>query len=102
MPSGRPGYALGSGAPAGATPDSENGRLARAETSVRGVAEWSAGVVVTSGVQLIQNELPLFALTSPVLSSATIAPNDSVADDATVHVGAAIAPGAEHAARATK
>ena len=47
------------------------------------------GAALTSAVQLTQNVLPLFAFTSPVPARATTVPNDSVAPDATVHVGIA-------------
>jgi len=76
---------------------SENGKLSAPDTSVRVDVEYSEGDVATSLVQFTQKVLPVFADTSPVLANATMAPNESVALDATVHVGSAHAGAYAHA-----
>jgi hypothetical protein len=89
IPSCVPGGAVDNSVPPGEVALNSNARLLTPDTSVRVVAEYREGDVVTSLVQFTQKLLPVFVDMSPVLVKAMTEPNESVAAEATVHVGTA-------------
>jgi hypothetical protein len=102
IPSCVPGGAVGNSMPPGELALNANARLLAPDNSVRVVPEYSEGEVVTSLVQFTQKLLPVFADMSPVLVNAMMEPNESVAADATVQVGAAHACPYAHAKSSAK